>query len=65
MLDRVRKNVKNTVFRGNNGDFLADFSKIFRIDENHLITLYDQISDQLKHFLPQNGNFYVIFGHFR
>ena len=50
MLDPVWKNVKNTVFRGNNGDFLADFSKIFRIDENYLITLYDQISGQLKHF---------------
>ena len=65
MLDRVRKNVKNTVFPGNNGDFLGDFSKIFRIYENHLITLYDQISGQLKRFQPQNGNFKVILGHFR
>ena len=50
MLNRVRKNVKTTVFLGNNGDFIADFSKIFKINKNHLITLYDQISGQLKHF---------------
>ena len=45
-----KKRKKNTVFRSNNGDFLADFCKIFKINKNHLITLYDQISGQLKHF---------------